>query len=111
MCQSFTFSATVNPVIYLKAIPVDFLKIDGSFIREINEDQTDRAFVESINQIGNLMGLQTIAEFVENKNILNTLKEIGVDFAQGYFLGKPVLLDEALNHESFNEQRIACSEN
>ena len=47
----------------------------------------------------------------ENKNILNTLKEIGVDFAQGYFLGKPVLLDEALNHESFNEQRIACSEN
>ena len=80
-------------------IPVDFLKIDGSFIRDIINDNTDHAFVEAINQIGSIMGLRTIAEFVENEKILQQLNKIGVDFAQGFYLGKPEQIENILTLE------------
>jgi Amt family ammonium transporter len=73
---------------YLKTLHIDYLKIDGFFVKDICEDSIDYAMVKSINEIGHEMGLQTIAEFVENKNILDKLKKIGVDFAQGYHFGK-----------------------
>ncbi len=60
---------------YLKNMPVDFLKIDGSFVKDILPDPVDRAMVDSINKIGHLMGLETIAEYVENASILEELKK------------------------------------
>jgi len=83
------FGSGLSSFSYLKNIPVDFLKIDGSFIRDIANDETDHAFVEAINQIGGIMGLKTIAEFVESEKILAMLKQIGVDYAQGFYLGRP----------------------
>ncbi|MEX2352895.1 MAG: EAL domain-containing protein, partial [Gammaproteobacteria bacterium] len=77
---------------YLKNLPVDYLKIDGSFIRNIAQDATDQAMVRSINEIGQVMGKATIAEFVENDQIRDILKKIGVNYAQGYGIGRPVLL-------------------
>ena len=64
-------------------LPVDFLKIDGAFVRDITDDKLDRSMVKSINEIGHVMGKKTIAEYVENAEILSLLYEIGVDYAQG----------------------------
>jgi diguanylate cyclase (GGDEF)-like protein len=74
---------------YLKHFPVDFLKIDGSFVKEILHDPIDREMVRSINEIGHLTGKQTIAEFAENAEIINMLKNLGVDYAQGYGISTP----------------------
>ncbi len=74
---------------YLKSLPVDFLKIDGMFIRDIAKNPIDRAMVRSVNEIGHVMGKKTIAEFVENDEILRVLRKIGVDYAQGYGIGRP----------------------
>jgi EAL domain-containing protein (putative c-di-GMP-specific phosphodiesterase class I) len=68
---------------------VDYLKIDGSFVREILHDPIDREMVRSINEIGHLTGKQTIAEFAENAEIIQMLRNIGVDFAQGYGVAQP----------------------
>ncbi len=75
---------------YLKNLPVDFLKIDGCFVKDIVDDKIDYAMVESINRIGHVMGKKTIAEFVENAEILACLKTLGVDYAQGYEIARPV---------------------
>jgi diguanylate cyclase (GGDEF)-like protein/PAS domain S-box-containing protein len=74
---------------YLKHFPVDFLKIDGSFVREILHDPIDREMVRSINEIGHLTGKQTIAEFAENAEIIEMLRGLGVDYAQGYGIAQP----------------------
>lgn len=83
------FGSGLSSFNYLKTMPVDFIKIDGHFILDICDDKTDLAFVEAINRIGHIMGIQTIAEFVENKDVLDKLKEIGVNYAQGYYIDKP----------------------
>jgi diguanylate cyclase (GGDEF)-like protein/PAS domain S-box-containing protein len=83
------FGAGLSSFGYLKNLPVDFLKIDGGFVRDMLTDPMDAAMVASINQIGHVMGLQTIAEFVENKEILEQLRKSGVDYAQGYAIHKP----------------------
>jgi diguanylate cyclase (GGDEF)-like protein/PAS domain S-box-containing protein len=74
---------------YLKHFPVDYLKIDGSFVKEILHDPIDREMVRSINEIGHLTGKQTIAEFAENVEIINMLQSLGVDYAQGYGVSQP----------------------
>ncbi len=74
---------------YLKHFPVDFLKIDGSFVKEILHDPIDREMVRSINEIGHLTGKRTIAEFAENEEIITMLKGMGVDYAQGYGVSEP----------------------
>ena len=83
------FGSGLSSFAYLKTLPVDYLKIDGSFIRDIARDPTSRAMVEAINTIGHTMRLETVAEFVENEAILQVLREIGVDYAQGYHTGIP----------------------
>jgi diguanylate cyclase (GGDEF)-like protein/PAS domain S-box-containing protein len=74
---------------YLKHFPVDYLKIDGSFVRGILTDPIDREMVRSINEIGHLTGKKTIAEFAENAEIIETLRSLGVDYAQGYGVAQP----------------------
>jgi diguanylate cyclase (GGDEF)-like protein/PAS domain S-box-containing protein len=74
---------------YLKHFPVDYLKIDGSFVKEILHDPIDREMVRSINEIGHLTGKQTIAEFAENQEIIEMLRSLGVDYAQGYGIAVP----------------------
>ena len=83
------FGSGLSSFSYLKTLPVDFLKIDGGFIKDIVHDPIDYAIVDAINKIGHVMGLKTIAEFVENEAIFETLKTLGVDFAQGFWLHKP----------------------
>ena len=74
---------------YLKHFPVDFLKIDGSFVKELLHDPIDREMVRSINEIGHLTGKKTIAEFAENQEIIDMLRSLGVDYAQGYGVSMP----------------------
>jgi EAL domain-containing protein (putative c-di-GMP-specific phosphodiesterase class I) len=90
------FGSGLSSFAYLKSLPVDFLKIDGLFVKDIMDDSIDLAMVRSINDIGHVMGKQTIAEFVENKAILERLRQIGVDYAQGYGIGRPRALAEML---------------
>ncbi|MBL1210300.1 EAL domain-containing protein [Geminocystis sp. GBBB08] len=83
------FGKGMNSFEYIKHFPVDFLKIDGSFVRNIVHSEIDLIIVESFNRIGHVMNLHTIAEFVENKEILDKLGSIGLDYAQGYHIAKP----------------------
>ncbi len=91
------FGSGLSSFAYLKDLPVDYLKIDGYFVKDIAADSTDRAFVKSINQIGQVMGLKTIAEFVEDQAILDILAELGVNYAQGYGIHKPTSFDDVFN--------------
>ena len=83
------FGSGLSSFAYLKTLPVQFLKIDGAFVRDILDDPVDLALVRSIHEIGKVMGKQTIAEFVESEAVLVRLREIGVDFVQGYHVGRP----------------------
>ncbi|MBR0566401.1 ammonium transporter [Azoarcus sp. L1K30] len=88
------FGSGLSSFAYLKTLPVDYLKIDGAFVRDIATDPINRAMVQAINTIGHTMGLVTIAEFVESADVLEVLREIGVDYGQGYHLGMPRALAE-----------------
>lgn len=79
---------------YLKNLPVDFIKIDGEFVKDIHNNKNDYALVKSIKEIANLMGKWTIAEYAENDEIIAILKEIGVDYLQGYGIHMPTPLEE-----------------
>jgi diguanylate cyclase (GGDEF)-like protein len=81
---------------HLKHLPVDYLKIDGSFIRNLPHDAVDQHLVQAMVQVAKGLGKQTIAEFVENEETLKLLREYDVDYAQGYHIGRPCALDEAL---------------
>ncbi len=83
------FGSGLSSFAYLKSLPVDFLKIDGRFVKDMVQDPIDHAMVEAIHRIGQVMGLKTIAESVENASILAQLSAIGVNYAQGYEVGKP----------------------
>ncbi|WP_065760845.1 EAL domain-containing protein [Pseudomonas defluvii] len=85
------FCAGMSSFAYLKHLPVDFLKIDGSFVKDMLDDPINRAMVEVINHIGHVMGKRTIAEFVETPLIEQALREIGVDYAQGYLIERPTV--------------------
>ena len=111
------FGSGLSSFGYLKNLPVNYLKIDGMFVRDIVDDPIDHAMVKSINEVGHVMGMQTIAEFVENDEIQQKLIEIGVDYAQGYGIGKPHPFDELIdeiqmladNRESIVSKQIQAS--
>jgi diguanylate cyclase (GGDEF)-like protein len=90
------FGKGMSSLTYLKNLPVNYLKIDGSFIKEVNKDSVTKAMVDAINNLAQILGLKTIAEFVENKSILETIKSLNIDYAQGYHISKPHLLKEFL---------------
>ena len=79
---------------YLKNFPVDFVKIDGGFVKDLLTDPIDLAMVTSINDIAKAMGIGSVAEFVESKEIMVELGKIGVDYAQGYGVAKPQALKD-----------------
>lgn len=83
------FGSGLSSFHYLKTLPIDFLKIDGSFIKDMIESASDCALVAAINQMSHTMGIQTIAEYVHSRAIVERLCELGVDYAQGYFFGEP----------------------
>ena len=87
------FGSGLSSFAYLKTLPVNYLKIDGAFVRNISRDKIDRAMVNSIQQVGAVMNLRTVAECVEDEATLGVLIDIGVDFVQGYHLGRPEPID------------------
>ncbi len=90
------FGSGLSSFSYLKSLPIDYLKIDGQFVREIVEDPVSNAMVSAINQMSHALGLKTIAEFVENRAIRTQLAGIGVDFGQGNGIARPVPLEHQL---------------
>lgn len=84
------FGSGLSSFAYLKNLPVDFLKIDGQFVKDILEDRVDLTMVKAINEVAHVMGKKTIAEFVENQNIFDLLQTLGVNYAQGYGIAEPI---------------------
>lgn len=97
------FGSGLSSFAYLKNLAVDFLKIDGAFVRDIVDDPIDHAMVKSINEIGQVMGMKTIAEFVENTQIKEMLRNIGVDYAQGYGVHMPQPFTDLLKAVAHNK--------
>jgi diguanylate cyclase (GGDEF)-like protein len=90
------FGKGMSSLTYLKNLPIDYLKIDGSFITELNKDKVSKVMVEAIDHIAKGIGLKTVAEFVENQAVLDIVRELNVNYAQGYHLGRPQKLAEVL---------------
>ena len=88
------FGAGYSSFLRLGNMPVDFLKIDGAFVRDMDTESSHRAFVQAMNDMAHAVGKKTVAEFVENDRIQAIVKEMGVDFSQGYNLGKPAPVEE-----------------
>ncbi|HEX4940718.1 MAG TPA: EAL domain-containing protein, partial [Candidatus Kapabacteria bacterium] len=77
----------------IKLLPIDMVKIDGSFIRHLPQEPEDQALVRAIVEVARVFGLMTVAEFVENEAIVDMLAELGVDYAQGYHIAEPRFFD------------------
>ena len=108
------FGSQLSSFSYLKNLPVDYLKIDGGFVREMVNSKIDHAMVAAINQAGHTMSIRTIAEFVENNSILEKLQHLGVDFVQGYGISRPgplseTTLQDMLRHSSFKNGLVSAS--
>ncbi len=87
------FGSGLSSFAYLKNLPVDYLKIDGSFVHDMIDDTIDHAMVEAINQVGHIMGIGTIAECAESDEVVEMLRQLGVDYAQGFAMGSPVPIE------------------
>ncbi|MBE8232993.1 MAG: EAL domain-containing protein, partial [Endozoicomonadaceae bacterium] len=90
------FGTGVSSYAYLRQLPINYLKIDGVFIKDIVTDEISQEMVRSIKQIGHVMGLEIIAEYVENDEIIEMLNEIGIDYGQGYGISRPMPIDEVV---------------
>jgi len=102
-CEGYAFALDdfgtgLSSYQYLKNLPIDYIKIDGMFVKEIDEDEFSYAMIKSINSFAHTIGLKTIAEFVTSAPIHEKLKEIGVDFAQGFYLHKPQILEQIIKN-------------
>jgi diguanylate cyclase (GGDEF)-like protein len=93
------FGVGLSSFSYLKNLAVDYLKLDGCFVKNMVNDNIDNAMAKAINQIGHTMNIRTIAEFVENEATLNAVRDIGVDYAQGYAIARPVPIEVGLYNE------------
>ncbi len=91
------FGSGLSSFAYLKHLPVEYLKIDGAFVKDMLENDIDESMVDAINHIGHVMGLETIAEFVESAQIRDRLMELGVDYAQGYAICRPFPITQLLD--------------
>lgn len=100
------FGSGLSSFGYLKKLPVDIVKIDGLFVRDIDSNEMDHLMVRSINDLAKQMGKRTVAEFVENNQIIDLLIELGVDYAQGYAIGKPKPLAELVNELSEESEEL-----
>jgi Amt family ammonium transporter len=87
------FGSGLSSFAYLKNLPVDYLKIDGEFVREMDTDEVSHAMVSAIHELGRVIGIRTVAEFVENERVIEMLTTMGVDYAQGYAIAKPAPLE------------------
>ncbi len=92
------FGSGLSSFGYLKNLPVDVIKIDGQFVKNLEHDHIDREMVRAIHRVAQTMGICSVAEFVESENSLAQLAEIGVDLAQGYHIARPCTLSEAISH-------------
>ena len=99
------FGAGASSFGYLKNLEVDYLKIDGQFVKEMTSNKVDFEMVRSMNNVGEALGIKTIAEFVESADIMQALSDISVDYAQGYHIGKPAPMENLLNN---NDVKIAA---
>lgn len=90
------FGSGLSSFAYLKNLPVDYLKIDGAFIRDVLHDRSDHAMVASIHQLAHILGIKTIAEYVESREILAAVERIGIDYGQGYAIAQPEPLEDTL---------------
>jgi diguanylate cyclase (GGDEF)-like protein len=100
------FGTGLSSFTYLKQFPIDGLKIDGSFIRNIKDNPVDRVIVEAINEICHKLGIKTVAEFVEDAETLEIVRNIGIDQAQGYVVGRPVPLDMMIDDHAAQKVRL-----
>ena len=100
------FGTGVSSYSYLKMFPFDYVKIDGSFIRNVTSNSIDRVMVESVCRIANVMGIKTIAEFVEDDATLTTLRDLGVDYAQGYGIAEPASLTDLVDKAAILDQEM-----
>ena len=94
------FGSGMSSFTYLKNFEVDFLKIDGAFVKEMHINKIDHAMVRSIHSVAEAMNIKTVAEFVENEAILKELKTIGVHYGQGMHLGSPVSIKKLIENFS-----------
>jgi len=94
------FGSGLSSFSYLTSLPVDYLKIDGTFVMDIDKDPMHYAMVKSINEVGQVMGIKTIAEYAASESIIHTLREVGVDNAQGYAIARPVPLTSLTTDET-----------
>jgi Amt family ammonium transporter len=90
------FGTGLSSLAYLKALPVSMLKIDGSFVRDAGTNQRTEAMVRAIAQLAHTMGMETVAEFVETDELRTRMASLGVDFGQGFAMGRPTPLAEVL---------------
>ena len=97
------FGAGASSFGYLKNLEVDYIKIDGQFVKEITSNKVDLEMVRSMNNVGEVLGIKTIAEFVENQEIMEALGSINVDYAQGYHIGKPTPMANLLDDDSIQD--------
>lgn len=102
------FGSGMSSFSYLKALPIDLLKIDGAFVRDVGANTFDVAVVESIQRIARVMGIETVAECVEHEAALRALMKVGVDYVQGFHIGRPDLLERALTRDAC--ERLMVSE-
>jgi EAL domain-containing protein (putative c-di-GMP-specific phosphodiesterase class I) len=94
------FGSGLSSFSYLTSLPVDYLKIDGAFVMDIDKDPMHYAMVKSINEVGQVMGIKTIAEFAASESIIKNLRSIGVDHAQGYAVARPVPLSSIVQNDA-----------
>ncbi|MEO7493316.1 MAG: EAL domain-containing protein [Massilia sp.] len=89
------FGSGLSSFAYLRSLPVDYLKIDGVFVRDIATNEINRAMVKAINEVGHVMGIATVAEYVEDQATFDIVRELGIDYAQGHAVGQPRPLEMA----------------
>lgn len=98
------FGSGFSSFAYLKDLPADYIKLDGSFIQNLHRDEIDQTLVKSMIQVIQALGKKAVAEFVENEEILDILKTMGIDFVQGYHIGHPLPVEKLLLNHSFNAE-------